>query len=150
MTSFNEPEWVLIPNVLLPGSENMNYADQVGLFENWKATTDINYEIPSFKHTLAANLLYAAAEKRGLWGKSLCSRVRETYYWKSSTIKEWWIAPLSFDKRNLTIADPYSGDNLETGVDEAPCAYISHQLGMTVLWKITKPTPKPLGSCSVS
>lgn len=148
MTSFNEPEWVLIANVLLPGSENMDYADQVWICNRFIETTDIPYEIPSFKHALAANLLYSAAEKKGLWGDDLSTRVKETFYWESRTIKGWWDPPRA--KRTLIVVDPYSTNSAEIGVDQVVSASRSHQLGITVLWNITNPPPKSQSSCSVS
>jgi hypothetical protein len=147
MTSFNEPEWVLIANILLPGSENMDYAEQDWIANRFVETTDIPYEIPSIKHALATNLLYAAAEKKGLW-ESLSTRVKETFYWETTAKKGWWETPS--DKRTLIIVDPYSADSAEIGVDQVIPAFRSHQLGITVLWKITKPTPKSPSSCSVS
>ena len=147
---FNNPEWVLISNVLLPASTNANYECQTLMIETLRKSTDIDYEIPSFKHALGANLLHAAAEKRSLWGESLSTRVEETFRWNFKSVKEWWNASVNWENRNLTIVDPYSLDSMEIGVHNAPCSLLSHQVGIAVIWRITKPSFNSAEACSIS
>ena len=141
ITDFNEPEWVMI-SPLLPKSENKTYAQQMKMIKKLKKTTGINYEPPTFKHTLALNLLYAAAVEKGLWEKSLATRVQETFHWKTRNLKEWWNSPDSSTERNLTIGDPYSQYNAEIGINQTPVSHRSHFERIAVLWKISKPTPQ--------
>lgn len=65
---FLEPEWIVIYNCLLFGSKST--CDDECKISKLRDKSFVNYELPSFKYALAANLLKLRLDGNGLWEKN--------------------------------------------------------------------------------
>ncbi len=64
---FNEHQWVLISNDVLPGSRNQSYEKQAQMVADLSANSFTNYQVPSLREASAAIFLHKVATGESLY-----------------------------------------------------------------------------------
>lgn len=85
---FDEPEWILISNDVLPRSRNKSYSKQVRMVEELSSIVLAPYEVPSVKEVAAFYFLHQIAT-----GESILQGGNERNHYRSTFTRVKEIAP---------------------------------------------------------
>lgn len=142
---FESPTWILISN-LLPRSLQLNYSDQKKMIAKLRKKTVVNYEVPSFKYMLAANLLKMQTDGKGLWEEGKLTRVKESFLYNHGD---------GFGAECYTLAMGSSSKNDHTWIVIRHCSkepgdpLWNKNVGIVALWVGFRPKPLLKQSCCV-
>jgi hypothetical protein len=135
LVEFTEPEWFAVPtNGINIGSCGKTFREHIQMILNLRKSTGIDYTFPTFKHAIAANLLYYAINEESLWDTITGSRVYETFYCKSEAFAL---------EKNLVVNSPCKKEGHMVRVRSLSSPWGGELTGVVPMWKISKPVPPP-------
>ena len=149
---FTESQWVLMSDIL-PNSMNQHMWDQNKMIATLRKKSFLNYQIPSFKYALAANLLKIRADGKGLWlksgGRRRLTRVEETY---AGVVPGKLVGP----RFSLAVGSQFLNGLSQTEICGCATSLQNGEthscddpdVGMAAMW--LNFTPKPSSSCTLS